>query len=270
MNANITDDRPHKPPMEREELREVISLSLWAGQMLLQWGADTARVEETVHRIGTGLGCDWLDIVVTVDAIIATTINNHEFRTKVRRAPLRGVNMARIVAINDVSYQIQQGACDRAQLRRALRAIDQQGHLYNRWLVLVGVALACAAFSDLFGGDAATFLATLGAAGTATFVRQELTKRYYNPLLIVIVVAAVAGGLASVLAHLLGSATVATAIAASVLLLVPGVPLINAAEDFINGYAQNGMVRAIYGGIISLAIALGLALVIWLTGVNGI
>lgn len=270
MNTIVTDDRPHKPVMEREELRDVISLALWAGQMLLQWGADSARVEETIHRIGTGLGCDWLDIVVTVDAIIATTINNHEFRTKVRRAPFRGVNMARIVAINNASYQIQKGQLDRFALRQTLRQIDQEAPIYNRWLVIVGVAVACGAFSDLFGGDIQACLATVFAAGVATFSRQELAKRFYNPLLIVIVVAAVAGGLASTAARLLGSETVSTAIAASVLLLVPGVPLINAAEDFINGYSQNGVVRAVYGGIISLAIALGLAIVIWLTGVQGI
>ena len=29
-----------KPPLEREALRDVIDLSLWAGQMLLQHGAE--------------------------------------------------------------------------------------------------------------------------------------------------------------------------------------------------------------------------------------
>ena len=60
-----------KPPLEREALRDVIDLSLWAGQMLLQHGAESARIEETVHHIGTGLGADWLDILGSPNMIAA-------------------------------------------------------------------------------------------------------------------------------------------------------------------------------------------------------
>jgi uncharacterized membrane protein YjjP (DUF1212 family) len=54
-----------KPPLEHDALRDVIDLTLWTGQMLLQHGAESARIEETVHRMGTGLGADWLDILVS-------------------------------------------------------------------------------------------------------------------------------------------------------------------------------------------------------------
>ena len=40
------EEQEQKPLMAREELRDVIALSLWAGQMLLQNGADSQRVEE--------------------------------------------------------------------------------------------------------------------------------------------------------------------------------------------------------------------------------
>ena len=40
-----------KPPLSHEALRDVIDLSLWAGQLLLQHGADTQQVEETVRRV---------------------------------------------------------------------------------------------------------------------------------------------------------------------------------------------------------------------------
>jgi uncharacterized membrane protein YjjP (DUF1212 family) len=61
-----------------------------------------------------------------------------------------------------------------------------------------------------------------------------------------------------------------TSIAASVLLLVPGVHLINSAEDLIKGHMVTGIVRGVLGLVISLSIALGLSLAIWLTGVQGL
>ena len=60
------------------------------------------------------------------------------------------------------------------------------------------------------------------------------------------------------------------AISSAVLLLVPGVPLINAAEDLIKGHLLVGLARGLTGLLVSLAIALGLMLALWLTGVRGL
>jgi uncharacterized membrane protein YjjP (DUF1212 family) len=260
------DGNPHKPPMEREELRDAINLSLWAGQMLLQNGADSARVEELIHRTGTGLGCDWMDIVVLPASITATTMNNEEFRTRVRRAPARGVNMTIIAEITELSYQVREGRLDRFGLRRELRRIDTLPPQYNRWMVVFGVGLACAAFSRLFGGDAVTFGVTFLAASAAMFVRQELHHRYFNPLIITMLTAMVAGICASLVTTLNPTGNADTAFSAAVLLLVPGVPLINSTEDLIRGHLVTGVARGIMGVLVSLAIALGLAIAIWLTG----
>ena len=79
-----------KRPLAYHELRDIIDLSLWAGQMLLQYGATSQRVEESVHRIGTGLGCDWLDILVSPSIITITASSGSEFRTKLRRVTRLG------------------------------------------------------------------------------------------------------------------------------------------------------------------------------------
>ena len=60
------------PPLPREELRDVIDLALWSGQLLLQYGAEARRVEETVHRLGTALG--WLSIYAGVAWILLIVI----------------------------------------------------------------------------------------------------------------------------------------------------------------------------------------------------
>lgn len=268
IEAVIDDDHPHKPPMEREELRDVISLSLWAGQMLLQNGADSQKVEETVHRLGTQLGCDWMDVVVLYDSIIATTLNNREFRTKARRAPGRGVNLEKIAQINELSYQAMRGALDRFALRRELRRIDKLPPNYGRWTVVLFVGLACAAFARLFGGDWPTLAITFLAAAVGMTIRQQMSLAHFNPILTTIVTAFAASLMASLGALLELSNHPTAAISAAVLLLVPGVPLINASEDLLNGQMMNGLARGVWGLILSLAIALGIAMTLWLTGVK--
>jgi len=51
-----------------------------------------------------------------------------------------------------------------------------------------------------------------------------------------------------------------------VLLLVPGVPLINGVKDLINGYPMNGLARGVNALVIVLCIAVGLSFALWLTG----
>lgn len=259
-----------KPPLSRTELRDIVDLSLWAGQLLLTYGAESQRVEETVHRLGTGLGCDWIDILVSPNVLIITTTSGEEFRTKVRRVVHMAVDMAVVAKVNDLKYRLEAGELDRFSLRTELMRIDSLPKQYNRWLVVIMVGLACASFSRLFDGDWPVFGVTLAAASVAMFVRQELARRYFNNFLLVITTAFVAGLIASLASVWHLSHQPQTALAASVLLLVPGVPLINAAEDLIKGHIVTGIVRAIVGGLISLSIALGLLLAIGLMGVSGL
>ena len=259
-----------KPPLDRETLRDVIDLALWAGQMLLQTGADAERVEETVHRIGTDLGAAWVDALVSPNALIVTTSSGDEFRTKVRRVNNLGVNMAIVEGISHLTHRIGEGKMDRFAVRAELERLDSLPREYNRWVIVGTVGLACAAFCQLFGGDLPVTMVTFLAAATAMFVRQELTSHYFNAFLVVIVTAFVAGLIASLATVWQLGARPNLALMASVLLLVPGVPLINAVQDMIRGHIVIGLVRGITGLVISLCIALGLLLAMQVMGVSGL
>ena len=264
----VNEDKPELPP---EELRDVIDLALWAGQVLLQNGAETARVEETVHRLGTGLGCNWLDILISPNAIIATTSSGLAFRTKVRRVVrVGGVNLTAVAVVNRLSRQVNRGELDRMGVRAALEEITTRPPAYPRWLVVVLVGLACAGFSRLFGGDWPVFAVTWVAAAVAMAVRQMLTHRQTNALLNVVLTAFVAGLLASTATLFAWSTMPQIALAASVLLLVPGVQLVNASEDLLKGHTVTGIIRGINGGLISLGIALGLAIALGIAGVTNL
>jgi uncharacterized membrane protein YjjP (DUF1212 family) len=257
-----------KPPLDYETLRDVIDLALWAGQLLLQNGAESQQVEETVHQLGTGLGCDWLDIFVSPNALVITAISNGEFRTKVRRVINIGVNLQMVVEVDALVQAVQAGELDRHELRSRLERVSRFQPVYSRWTVALMVGAACAAFSRLFGGDWTIALVTFAASTVAMLVRQELHKRHFNPFLIVVVTAFVASAIASASALLHLGNQPQYALTAAVLLLVPGVPLINAAQDLMKGYMITGIARGVTGAVIAACIALGLLLAMSLLGVN--
>lgn len=266
MNATFTPETHHT--LDRQELADVVDLALWAGTLLMHSGAESERVEETVHRIGTSLGANWLDILVSPNVLIITTSSiDGEFRTKVRRVSSMGVRLDIVDAINDLSRRIEHEHLDRKQVRSEIERI---AHLkpYNRWLVAFMVGAACAALSWLVGGDAVVFVITFLASTVAQIVRQQMLKHQFNIFLTAVATATVAAFIASTAVLWQLSPRAQVAISSAVLLLVPGVPLINAAEDIIKGHMLTGLTRGFIGAIITAAIAIGITLALGILQVS--
>ncbi len=134
----------------------------------------------------------------------------------------------------------------------------------NRWMILLLISVANAAFCLLFGGDAtAASFVWIGTA-LAFYVRQELNLRHAYHYLTVFV-AAFLSSLVAGLCSLTGwSETPEVALGTSVLFLIPGVPFINSMIDFFDGYILNGVSRIINAIFIVLSITLGLSITLLL------
>ena len=103
----------------------------------------------------------------------------------------------------------------------------------NKFLLIVAVSLANAAFCRLFGGDWPA-MAVVGLATAAGFwLKSEMLGRHCDLRLTVFVCAFVSAVLsAAAILFSLGT-TPLTAIATSVLYLVPGIPFLNSFSDLI-------------------------------------
>jgi uncharacterized membrane protein YjjP (DUF1212 family) len=76
-------------------------------------------------------------------------------------------------------------------------------------------------------------------------VRRQLAHRKFNPFFGAAAVACLGSLLAGAAARWLGSGTVDSAMIAAVLLLVPGVPSLNAQSDIIEGRPTLGSARTV-------------------------
>ena len=249
-------------------LADVVDLMLWTGQLLMRFGADSQRIERTNTRMGNGLGCEAIDIFISHNSIMITTTSEEGFRTKIRSVRRHAVNMTIISAISKLSWRVLREGLDRKYVREELNRISSIHSHYSRWIVVIMVGLACAAFSRLFQGDWMVFIITFFSASFGMFIRQELVKREYNLFLIITIVSFCASILAGTAAYFNLSPEPNVALAASVLLLVPGVPMINAIKDVVDNYTMVGLTRALIGAIISLNIALGLIVAMKLLGID--
>lgn len=247
-------------------LSDMVDLLVKTGGLLLQHGADAGRVEASLQRMEAGLGIERIDAVVMSKTILLTATRQDAHHTRVVRVPIVGVNMNSLNEVEQLLGLFQQGRVTPEQLERVLNQIATLPHHYSRGVIVVAVGLACAAFCRLFGGDWAALAITGVAAAVAAWVRMWLNQRQVNYFLVVLLTALTASLVAGSALWL--SQTPQSALTAAVLLLVPGVPLINASVDILRGHISAGLARAITSLVVFLGIALGLGIVVWLLQVR--
>ncbi|MFA5257722.1 MAG: threonine/serine exporter family protein [Opitutales bacterium] len=254
--------------LSRRQLDGVARALLRVAGMLMENGAETRRVFETVREMGRSLGVGELHVLVTHRSVIVTVASGDEAVTRIIRVGTLGVDHSRVSAISLVFQRLQQGGFSLARVDELLGRIASAPAQYPRWLVLLMVGLACGAFSRISGGDWAAFVACSLAATFGFWVRRELAGQHFQPLLCVFCAAFVSASLATLMARSLGSHALGAGVAASVLYLVPGVPMINAVADLVKGHLLTGFSRALTVALTAVSVSMGLIMAMRVVGLG--
>lgn len=244
--------------MAATDLDRRLALILKTGKTALEAGADSQRVETLLQRLARLLGVDELHLLFNYRALSATAIAGDTTLTRVVGIGTMGVDMRVESALGRYLKSLDE--CPLLdELEDQLRTIARSAAPYPRWFVVVFVGLACGAFCLLFGADIqAAARAGIGAAA-GLCLKFLLASLAPNAVLLTTLCAALSSILAALpVPGIVNSPDLGLAMTASVLYLVPGVPMINALEDMLQGHVNIAMGRAVSAMLLSMAIALGL------------
>lgn len=232
------------------------------GALMLSAGTGSYRVKSAMGRVAHALGIEQLDAEVSLNEIVVTTRVRKRFRTQVVEVGVPAVNADRISALLRVSLRARSGL--RAEdLQRQLDRVESRPHLYPAAVVVLGAALACAAFAFLNNGRWQECLAAGLAAALGKFVQLKLRGLRLNQLAIVGIAATVAALAYLLAADLLrralpfGDPLHEAAFTSAMLFLIPGFPLVTAALDLARFDFVSGMSRLLYTVLITMAASLG-------------
>ncbi|MHA7845288.1 threonine/serine exporter family protein [Serratia sp. D1N4] len=264
MKQELTSEMPGVHRQQRDITRLCIQCAL----LLLQHGAESMVVEQLSTRLGLALGMDSVESSISANAVVLTTISNDACLTTTRKNVDRGINMQIVTEVQHIVILAEHRLADAQDVARRFDKIRPLR--YPRGLVVLMVALSCGCFSVLNGGGADAFAVTFLASGVAMFVRQMLTARHMNPLINFCLTAFVATSVSGLLLRLpMFSQTSSVAMAASVLLLVPGFPLINAVADMFKGHVNTGLARWAMASLLTLATCIGVVMAMSLWDLRG-
>ncbi len=247
--------------------REISRLVAQAGQMLLAHGAESTLVNDIMCRMGLASGAEEVEVSLSASSLVVTTFINDRCMTTTRRCADKGINMRVVTQIQRICIMMEKGILNGSLAQKRLNDINPER--YNRWLVVFMIGLSCASFSHLAGGDWWVFFMTFTASSIGMIVRQEIGHRHFNPLLNFAVTAFVTTLIsAQAVIYDIGNQPF-LAMASSVLMLVPGFPLINSVSDMVKGYINMGIARFVMASMLTLATSLGIVGAMTLVGVWG-
>ena len=249
---------------------KILELATQAGKCLLESGAETYRVEDTICRICRSLKVEDAESICLPTGIYVTATMNGKSYTKIARISNRSTNLNKVDRINQLSRDAMHLSEDEfeAQLNQILNETP-----YSSAVDLFFAALSAFGFTLVFGGTVNDGIMAFFLGILVRFLDKNLSRLEMNGFFSVAISSACLTFLALMFSAIGFVYSSETVIIGTIMLLVPGLAITNAVRDSIAGDLISGLARAAEALLIAVAVALGngagMVLWIWMGGIIG-
>lgn len=245
-----------------EQLQKIQNLVFGMGETLLRYGAEIARVEETMRRVADHFQVEELEMYVVTNGLFVNLYQdgNHA-HTKLQYVSSVSTNFKKLCEVNELSRNIESGKCSVDQALIRLKEI-RAGKNEPPWKMILASGVGAAAFCYLFGGTIRDSLAALicGLVLQLLFTLVEKKRFEISKVLLYII----GGLLMTVLCILWVKSGLAEhldkTIMGAIIPLIPGVAFTNGIRDIVDGDYLSGCIRLLDAVLIISSIAIGVGI----------
>lgn len=238
--------------------KDVANTILLAGRILLQSGAETSRVEDTMFRMARSLGYKECQGYV-INFLIHFTLDE-DTKHKIVRIDQNSTNLFKIYQVNEISRKLVAGHISIQEADRMLRAMNTTLFDYPLWSKSLSAGIISFCFLYLQGGDFINVF-TAVIAGIIGFIIVEMMKMKHTSLFIPELIGSMIVGSLSVLGHKLAPETqIGAIVIAGVMPIVPGVLITTAIQDLFGRHMLLFTAKFLEALVTSFAIGTGIAI----------
>ncbi|WP_252243581.1 MULTISPECIES: threonine/serine exporter family protein [unclassified Clostridium] len=238
------------------DLNKLLKVSTFAGKIMLESGAETYRVEETICRICTSFGVDQADSFVIPTGIMVSISHDDEVVSLVKRVTSRGVDLNKIDKINDLARKTQIELLSIDEFNKELIEISK-GDRYSNSYTFFWSAISAGSFAMLFGGNVKDFIVATLIGLIIKIVITICQRLSINEFFVNTLCGAICAFLALIFIKLNIGSNLDKIIIGAIMLLVPGLTITNAIRDTIAGDLLSGMTKALEAFLVAVSIAVG-------------
>lgn len=264
--------------ISQQHARAVIDLALRVGEAMLSTGASAADSVATVLRLANAYGVGSVHVDVTYTSISVSIHRGLEedSLTVMRVIPARSPDYTRLEGVQQLIDDIIGSAgaggatLDVLSARERLLAVLTSPHPYRRWVVTVGSAVMSVGVVLLFGAGPVMWLVAALSAATVDRVQRLLYGLGVAAFFTQAVSAAIPATLALVLFTVEGDFVPSVVVISGIVVLLAGLGVLGAAQDALDGYYVTAGARGLEVVLMTLGIAVGVAVVIGIGTTFGI
>lgn len=229
-----------------------------AGRLILEYGGETYRVEETITRMGHAFGFTEVESFAVPSGIfISYRKSDGTIETAVKRVRKRATDLTRVDAVNAISRQMEQEQLSCEEVLSRLQAVEHREAKLNKLQLTLAVGLSSGGWAVMFGGGfpdmiTAFCVATL-AQGLAFLLDRAGMRSFVSTL-----TGSFLGTVLPMLVNLLtGLLVVDATVAACLMPMLPGLAMTNAVQDTMRGDMVSGIASATSALLTATMIAAG-------------
>ena len=243
---------------------KLFEIALKIGGLMLSYGAEIFRAEESIVRICKAYGVKEIDVFAIPSNIIVTFYSeNDEPCTLSKKIKQRKDDFDKIDKLNSLSRYICENTPDVDTINKSINNILSRKH-YNKGIITFCYAIIPAIFCLFFGGNLkdAFFSMFIGIVIMKTL---NFLQKYRANLIFTNIICSALASIISILFVMIGFGdNYDKMIIGSIMLLVPGIILTNAMRDIMLGDIMTGILGLIETFLVASGLAIGVVLILTL------
>ncbi len=242
---------------------KVLYTVMMAGVSLLESGAETSRVEDTVVRLATAFHLSEASCFCSQTGLMFSGYYEGESYAQVARVSSRNTNLDRISKLNDCSRNAYRMSID--ELNDEIVRICKEP-VYSMFLNCLFGGLGAFGFVFVYNGHWNDALCAFVLGVFTRYLTMKLSQKNINTFFNMCVSSFPLTFLSFGATHFGVLSSPHITIVGTIMLLVPGLAITNAIKDIISGDLVSGIARIVEAFLIAVALAVGsgLAMMAWL------
>ena len=241
----------------RDDSRYMAPLQL-AGRLIMEYGGETYRVEETITRMGRAFGLrDVESFAVPSGIFISYRGQDGEIQTAVKRVRRGDTDLERVDEVNAVSRLVEAEGLSCEDALERLRGIARRQPTMSQAMMMLAAAVSSGGWAMLFGGRGWDFTCGVAVGALVQLLGQLLNRFHMQTLVSTLLGSFVAALLPMVFHSLTGLGTVDVIVAGTLMPMLPGLAMTNAVQDTMRGDMVSGLSHGVNAMLTAVLVAGG-------------
>lgn len=239
------------------DVKNVIDIALTAGEILLRFGAETYRIEETVSKICESYG--YTGECLSMSNGLMINVEDHDLSkiTSMKKVGQKKVDLYRIELINAFSREVINNPMTYDEAMNRLKEIDNSPN-FTLSVRIVAACMTGFIYTIFFNGSLIDGLASIIVCLITYLMFEKISEFGFFQFLEYYFAGALIGEISIFLHFLIPAINEHNVITGAIMILLPGVVLTNGIKDVLYGDFSAGISKFCEALIVIIAVSSGI------------